>query len=169
MMKEIRQIKKYSNRRLYDTAQSCCITLSDVRDLVLDQQEFQVVDAKTGEDLTRSVLLQIFLEEENGSAPMLSNALLARMIRFYGDSMQGFMGRYLENNVEAFSQMQAWFHDQAKTMSGDKSPVPSEMWLRFLDLQGNALQSMLKHDMDQCQRLFSQMQDVDAESFISGK
>lgn len=95
-----RLIKKYPNRRLYDTQTSSYITLSDVKQLVLDADEFTVVDAKTSEDLTRSILLQIILEEEAHGAPMFSSAVLSQIIRYYGHAMQGMMGSYLEKNVQ---------------------------------------------------------------------
>src|SRR5690349_24622795 len=88
-----RLIKKYPNRRLYDTQTSSYITLTDVKQLVLDADEFTVVDAKTSEDLTRSILLQIILEEEANGAPMFSSAVLAQIIRYYGHAMQGMIAR----------------------------------------------------------------------------
>src|SRR5678816_2160478 len=91
-MAQVRTIKKYPNRRLYDTEISSYITLEEVRQLVLDNEEFEVRDAKTGDDLTRSVLLQIISEHEETGSPMFTTQLLSQVIRFYGDSMQGFMG-----------------------------------------------------------------------------
>jgi polyhydroxyalkanoate synthesis repressor PhaR len=110
----IRTIKKYPNRRLYDTDSSSYVTLTEVKQLVMGAQPFVVVDAKTGDDLTRSILLQIILEEETGGVPMFSEAVLANIIRFYGHAMQGFMGSYLERNVQAFSDMQVKMAEQAK-------------------------------------------------------
>jgi polyhydroxyalkanoate synthesis repressor PhaR len=89
-------IKKYPNRRLYDTETSTYITLTDVKQLVLENEEFKVLDAKSSEDLTRSILLQIILEEESGGLPMFSSPMLSQIIRFYGHAMQGMMGSYLE-------------------------------------------------------------------------
>ena len=97
-----RTIKKYPNRRLYDTANSGYITLVDVKQMVLDNIDFQVVDAKTGEDLTRAILLQIILDEEGGGVPMFSAEMLSLMIRFYGSAQQTIMGQYMEQNVKAF-------------------------------------------------------------------
>ena len=159
MADKTRLIKKYPNRRLYDTASSCYITLADVRDLVLGQDEFQVIDAKTGEDLTRSILLQIILEEESGGAPMFTSDLLAQMIRFYGNAMQGFMGRYLENNIKAFSEMRAKLQEQSKALYGENSPVSKDLWTQFLNFQGPAMQSMMGTYMDQSRRMFTQMQE----------
>ncbi|MDP5241412.1 polyhydroxyalkanoate synthesis repressor PhaR [Uliginosibacterium sp. 31-16] len=159
MAEATRLIKKYPNRRLYDTASSCYITLADVRDLVLGQEVFQVVDAKTGDDITRSILLQIILEEENGGAPMFTSDLLAQMIRFYGNAMQGFMGRYLENNITAFSDMQAKLQEQTKSLYGENSPMSKDMWTQFLNFQGPAMQGMMGTYMEQSKRMFAQMQE----------
>ena len=95
-------IKKYPNRRLYDTQTSSYITLVDVKQFVLENDDFAVVDAKTGEDLTRIILLQIILEAESGGTPMFSSVALAQIIRYYGHAMQGMMGSYLEKNIQAF-------------------------------------------------------------------
>ena len=92
----VRVLKKYPNRRLYDTQTSSYITLADVKKMVLDGQAFEVRDAKTSEDITRSILLQIILEEETGGVPMFSTQSLEQIIRFYGHAMQGVMGAYLE-------------------------------------------------------------------------
>jgi len=113
----VRVIKKYPNRRLYDTATSSYITLSEVKQLVLDGKALSVRDAKTDEDLTRSILLQIILEEESGGMPMFSETVLANIIRFYGHAMQGFMGNYIEKNVQAFSDMQSKMAEQTKTFT----------------------------------------------------
>lgn len=155
----IRQIKKYPNRRLYDTASSSYITLADVRNLVLAQTPFQVIDAKTGEELTRSILLQIILEEESGGSPMFTSELLEQMIRFYGNATQGFMGSYLESNIKAFTEMQGKLQDQAKTLYGENNPINQELWTQFLNFQGPALQSMMGAYMEQSKRMFVQMQD----------
>ena len=105
----LRLIKKYPNRRLYDTRTSTYITLADVKQLVLANEEFQVVDAKSSEDLTRSILLQIILEEESGGMPMFSSNMLSQIIRFYGHAMQGIMGSYLEKNIHTFIDLQKVF------------------------------------------------------------
>ncbi len=159
MADQLRLIKKYPNRRLYDTASSCYITLADVRDLVLSQESFQVVDAKSGEDITRSILLQIILEEESGGAPMFTSDLLAQMIRFYGNAMQGFMGRYLENNITAFTDMQAKLQEQTRSLYGENSPMSKDLWTQFLNFQGPAMQSMMGTYMEQSKRMFTQMQE----------
>src|ERR1043165_6241818 len=116
---QLRLIKKYPNRRLYDTKTSSYITLADVKQMVLKQEEFQVVDAKSGEDLTRAILLQIILEEEStGGLPMFSSDLLSQLIRFYGNAMQGMMGTYLEKNIRAFHDIQRTLQEQSSKMYG---------------------------------------------------
>jgi polyhydroxyalkanoate synthesis repressor PhaR len=102
----VRVIKKYPNRRLYDTDTSTYITLSDIKQLVMDHELFVVRDAKTSDDLTRSILLQIILEEEANGSPMFTTSVLSNIIRFYGHAMQGLMGGYLEKNMQALMEMQ---------------------------------------------------------------
>jgi len=97
-----RLIKKYPNRRLYDTQTSAYVTLSDIKALVMSGEVFRVLDAKTDDDLTRNILLQIILEEEAGGAPVFSSQMLSQIIRFYGNSMQGLMGSYLEKTMQSF-------------------------------------------------------------------
>lgn len=101
-----RIIKKYPNRRLYDTTTSTYITLTEIKQLVMDSAVFSVRDAKSGEDLTRSILLQIILEEEANGTPMFTAPVLSNVIRFYGHTMQGFMGGYLEKNMQSLMDMQ---------------------------------------------------------------
>ena len=113
-----RIIKKYPNRRLYDTETSAYITLADVKQFVLENQVFEVQDARTSEILTRSILLQIILEEESGGVPMFSSDMLANIIRYYGHSMQGLMGSYLERSIGAFHEAQRKFQEQTQTLYG---------------------------------------------------
>src|SRR5690242_17982890 len=134
---QVRLIKKYPNRRLYDTKTSSYITLADVKVMVHKQEEFQVVDAKSGEDLTRSILLQIILEEEStGGLPMFSSDLLSQLIRFYGNAMQGVMGTYLEKNIRAFQDMQKALQDQSQRIYGDNARGAQDLWAQFMNLQG---------------------------------
>ncbi len=147
-----RVIKKYPNRRLYDTDTSTYITLSDVKQLVLDSEPFVVRDAKTNEDLTRSILLQIILEAEAGGAPMFSEAALANIIRFYGHAMQGFMGSYLEKNVQSFTDLQAKITEQSKN-------VTPEMWAQFMNVQNPLVQGMMGKYVEQSKTVFEQMQE----------
>jgi polyhydroxyalkanoate synthesis repressor PhaR len=117
-MPAVRVIKKYPNRRLYDTEISSYITIEDVRQLIIEGVEFEVRDAKTGDDLTRQVLLQIIAEHEQNGEPMLSTQLLSQIIRFYGDSLQGFMGSYLERSMQMFLEQQQQFRQQMSGLIG---------------------------------------------------
>jgi polyhydroxyalkanoate synthesis repressor PhaR len=171
MEHQLRLIKKYPNRRLYDTKTSSYITLADVKQMVLKQEEFQVVDAKSGEDLTRQILLQIILEEESGGVPMFSSELLSQLIRFYGHAMQGLMGTYLEKNIRAFQDIQKTLQEQSSRMYGDNSRASQELWAQFMNLQGPAMQSLMQAYMEQSQKMFAQFQDqmsTQARSMFSG-
>lgn len=154
---KLRLIKKYPNRRLYDTQTSAYITLADVKQLVMDNEQFQVIDAKSNEDLTRSILLQIILEEETGGVPMFSSAMLAQIIRFYGHAMQGIMGSYLEKNIQAFIEIQNRLAEQSKGMYEGK--FGPEMWTQFMNLQAPMVQTMMSNYIEQSKNLFVQMQD----------
>ena len=147
-----RIIKKYPNRRLYDTETSAYITLAEVRRLVMDRTQFVVRDAKTNEDLTRSILLQIILEEEAGGAPMFTEAVLGNIIRFYGDAMQSFMGAYLEKNVQGFMDLQVTMAEQSKGLS-------PEMWAQFMNAKSPMMQGMMGAYVEQSKSVFTQMQE----------
>jgi polyhydroxyalkanoate synthesis repressor PhaR len=159
MENQLRLIKKYPNRRLYDTKTSSYITLADVKQMVLKQEEFQVVDAKSGDDLTRQILLQIILEEESGGMPMFSSDLLSQLIRSYGNAMQGMMGSYLERNIKAFQDIQKALQEQSQRMYGENARAPHELWTQFMNLQGPAMQSLMQAYMEQSQKMFSQFQE----------
>jgi polyhydroxyalkanoate synthesis repressor PhaR len=139
-----RILKKYPNRRLYDTQTSSYITLADVKQMVLDAQHFVVRDAKSSEDLTRSILLQIILEEETGGVPIFSAPMLSQIIRFYGHAMQGLMGSYLEKNLQAFADFQTRFSEQ-----GLPGAPGSELWS----------QGMMGPYLEQSRKMFQQMQE----------
>lgn len=121
-MSEPRIIKKYPNRRLYDTAISSYITLEDVKQLVLDRASFHVIDARTNTDITRGILLQIISEQEEQGTPIFTTDVLAHIIRFYGDTLQGMMGNYLEKSLQAFVDQQHLFREQMRTLIG-KNPL----------------------------------------------
>ncbi|MBP8812984.1 MAG: polyhydroxyalkanoate synthesis repressor PhaR [Laribacter sp.] len=159
MTTEKRVIKKYPNRRLYDTATSSYITLEDVKQLVLDHIDIQVTDAKTQEDITRSVLLQIILEEESSGAPLFTYDVLTQLIRFYGNAMQGLMGGYLEKNLELFSQMQSKLQDQTRQMMGDNPLTQGpNLWAEYMKFQGPAVQNMMTNYLEQSTNMFVEMQ-----------
>jgi polyhydroxyalkanoate synthesis repressor PhaR len=117
-MSDLRVIKKYPNRRLYDTEISRYITLEEVRQLVLENVRFRVEDKRSHEDITRSILLQVIAEQEEGGNPIFTTELLTFIIRFYGDPMQNSISRYLELSMRMFLDQQAHFTEQLKTMLG---------------------------------------------------
>jgi polyhydroxyalkanoate synthesis repressor PhaR len=154
-----RLIKKYPNRRLYDTKTSTYITLADVKKLVLEGQEFQVVDDKTKEDLTRSILLQIILEEENGGVPMFSSDILTQFIRSYGSAMQGMLGAYLERNMQLFGEIQKRMREQSQKLYGEPAKFNEELWKQFMSFQAPAMQGLVSAYMEQSRNVFLQMQE----------
>jgi polyhydroxyalkanoate synthesis repressor PhaR len=158
-----RVIKKYPNRRLYDTQTSTYITLAQVKTMILARERFVVLDAKTQEDLTRSILLQIILEEESGGVPMFSTAILENIIRFYGHSMQGMMGTYLEKNVQTFIEIQNTLAEQSRTAIGKPAMNP-EMWTHLMNMQAPMMQGMMSQYVEQSKNLFVQMQEQMTES-----
>lgn len=117
-MSQVRIIKKYPNRRLYDTEISSYITLEDVRQLIVDREEFLVRDARTGNDLTRSVLMQIIAEHEEHGQPIFTAELLTQVIRFRGDSLQGMMGDFLERSLQFFLDQQQQFRGHVGNLVG---------------------------------------------------
>ncbi|MFZ5568148.1 MAG: polyhydroxyalkanoate synthesis repressor PhaR [Pseudomonadota bacterium] len=147
-----RVIKKYPNRRLYDTQTSSYITLAEIKQLVMDNVTFVVRDAKSGEDLTRSILLQIILEEEAGGTPMFSTSVLANIIRFYGHAMQGFMGGYLEKNIQTMQELQT-------RMAEHSQGLTPEMWNQFMAMQAPMMQGLVTQNLEQSKNLYLQMQE----------
>jgi len=154
-----RVIKKYPNRRLYDTATSSHVALADIKLLVMAGEPLVVRDAKTGEDLTRSILLQIILEQEAEGAPILTERMLANVIRFYGNTMQGFMGPYLEKNVQTFVDIQTQLAERSKDLTtlplmpnviGNYAEQSKNV---FMDLQ----EQMQKHMQKQTEQMLEVM------------
>ena len=164
----MRIIKKYPNRRLYDTATSGYITLADVRQMVVENTPFEVRDAKTNDELTRTILLQIILEEEAVGVPMFSNDMLSQMIRFYGGAMQGVVGGLFEQNVRAFTEFQKNIAEKGGTLIGtaaaDGSPAGSEVWQQFMQLQAPAMQGVMGNYLEQSSKMFLDMQQKMKES-----
>ena len=122
-MADNRLIKKYPNRRLYDTAISSYVTLEDVKGLVLDGVDFEVTDAKAGTDLTRTILLQIISEQEEGGEPIFSSELLAQIIRAYGGNMQSLLTSYLEKSMDLWADQQSALRERARTFMDASNPV----------------------------------------------
>ena len=149
---DVRTIKKYPNRRLYDTQTSTYVTLAEIKKLVMLACPVQVLDAKTGEDLTRAILLQIILEEESAGVPMFSEAVLSNIIRFYGHTMQGHMGSYLENHVQSFMDWQSQLGESAPALS-------PEVWHQFMQWQSPLMQNMFSGLGQPSQTSVAQVQD----------
>jgi polyhydroxyalkanoate synthesis repressor PhaR len=147
-----RVVKKYPNRRLYDTTTSTYITLAEIKHLVMASEPVVVRDAKTGEDLTRSILLQIILEEEAVGAPMFSEAVLAHLIRFYGHAMQGYMGTFLEGQLQMFTDWQSRMGEQSHGLTAEK-------WGQFMQWQSPLLQNMLSSMLQPSSAVMGQMQE----------
>jgi polyhydroxyalkanoate synthesis repressor PhaR len=105
-MSELRTIKKYPNRRLYDTVESRYITLADIRKLVIDRIDFVVIDKKSQEDITRAILLQVIADQEHGAEPLLGRDFLSQIIRCYGAALHGMVGSYLEQTLKLFVSQQ---------------------------------------------------------------
>jgi polyhydroxyalkanoate synthesis repressor PhaR len=143
-MSEPRIIKKYPNRRLYDTVISSYITLGDVQRLVIERTPFRVVDARSNADITRSILLQIISEQEERGNPIFTTEVLAHIIRFYGDTLQGMMGNYLEKSLQAFIDQQQLVREQMRNFMG-KNPLTmmSELAERNLSLWQSMLDERL--------------------------
>lgn len=158
MTQSPRIIKKYPNRRLYDTETSSYITLTDVKKLVIEGVEFRVEDAKSKDDLTRSILLQIILEEESAGSPLFSCDMLTQIIRFYGNAMQGMMGNYLEKNIHTFIEIQKRLQDQSRQLYGQNPMLNSEAWSEFVKMQGPAIQGLMGSYLEQSANAFMEMQ-----------
>jgi polyhydroxyalkanoate synthesis repressor PhaR len=158
MSRPARIIKKYPNRRLYDTEKSAYITLTEVKQMVIEQEEFRVVDTKSNEDLTREILLQIILEEESSAAPIFSSDMLTQMIRSYGGAMQGVMGTYLDRSIHSFLEAQQKLQDQFRNVYGESASMSGERWAQFLSAQMPAMQSLMGSYLQQSANMFMGLQ-----------
>lgn len=145
-MSDQRIIKKYPNRRLYDTAISSYITLHDVRRLVTEGVSFQVVDVRSKDDITRSILLQIISEQEESGVPIFTSDALTKIIRAYGKNMENVMGDFLERGLEAFSEQQQAMTKQMQNLIGGGDPVSAmtDMTKRNLEMWTNMQQEFFK-------------------------
>jgi polyhydroxyalkanoate synthesis repressor PhaR len=152
MAKE-RLIKKYANRRLYDASQSRHVTLDDIREFIIQGEKISVVEDKTGEDITRLILLQVIAEQEQFGKPILSTPLLESIIRFYGNGMQEFMSRYLEKSVETFSRQQETLQTQiSKLMANAPITTMGELAKQNLDYWTRMQESVAAAFMPKMQR-----------------
>ncbi|SBW85209.1 hypothetical protein PVE_P0168 (plasmid) [Pseudomonas veronii 1YdBTEX2] len=143
-----RLIKKYPNRRLYDTHTSSHVTLTDIRQMVIDGTSFEIVDAKSGEDLTRSILMQIIQEAESDGEPIFSSDMLKSIIRFYGP-FQGMFGVYLDKSIQAILDIQAQTNAQS-----------SQAWSEFMHKQMPTMQNLMQQYIDQSQSLYLAPQNL---------
>ncbi|MGB5540676.1 MAG: polyhydroxyalkanoate synthesis repressor PhaR [Gammaproteobacteria bacterium] len=144
-MAEERIIKKYANRRLYDTAESRYVALDDIRQLVMDGRTFRVIDTVNGDDITRSILLQVIVEQEEKGQPMLSTRLLEQIILYYGNTLQSFVGTYLEKSMDSFVGQQQLLQDQMEHMLRmAPSSVLKEMAERNMELWKTMQENLLK-------------------------
>lgn len=172
---EIRVIKKYQNRRLYDTATSTYIVLEDIKQMIVDGDIIQVTDVKSGEDVTRSVLLQIILEEEANQTPIFTNDFLLQIIRFYGKSFQSAISPFLEQGIDMLRQTQKRFYSQLKaTYPKDSLPPSIDLWKEFLNDHGPQVQQNIFNYLTSSANNFLQMQEqvqeqisTQAEKFIN--
>lgn len=138
IMPEVRLIKKYPNRRLYDTEESCYITLSEVRNLVVNNVPIKVIDRNSNEDITRTILLQIIMEQEAGGEPLFNIDMLARFIRNYGIESQQNFSSFLQQSMEFFAEQQANFQKQVNSSLGN----PMDMWMKWGEKNMQSLQRM---------------------------
>ena len=130
----VKLLKKYPNRRIYDTSTSSYITIADIRQMVLNYERFQVIDSKTGADLTRATLLQIITElESEGRESLLTDKVLEELIRFYGDNMSSLLGKYVEQAICGLINQQNKIREQVKQTIDKSTPLPllSEMTKQY--------------------------------------
>lgn len=146
-MTDERLIKKYPNRRLYDTSESRYITLEEVKKLVMESIPFRVVDSQTEADLTRAILLQIIMEQESGGNPLFTVAMLERFIRFYGDATQAALSSFLDLSLDMFLKQQRAMSEQ---MQSPWSGNPMDFWMKvgqqnmsfWKEMEGNFQKAM---------------------------
>jgi polyhydroxyalkanoate synthesis repressor PhaR len=153
--KKIRLIKKYPNRRLYDTRTSSYVTLADIKELVINHEEFLVTDTKSSKDLTRSILLQIILEEEAGKLPIFTESMLSQIIRIYGNSMQSMMGNYLEKNLQIFTDTQTKFKDYSNKNTNTNPFISPDAWTKVFSNQAPDMQKFMSNYFEQTKNAFN--------------
>lgn len=147
-MEDKRIIKKYPNRRLYDTEESKYITLEDIKKLVIENKEFIVKDVKSEEDLTRSILLQIISEQEDDGEPLFSTEALSHIIRFYGDSVQSVASDYIQKSIDLFVSQQKQIQDQLQTaVSNNPITAMAEITEQNLDMWKKMQESFFENAM----------------------
>ncbi|MFN8770269.1 MAG: polyhydroxyalkanoate synthesis repressor PhaR [Neisseriaceae bacterium] len=156
----IRIIKKYQNRRLYDVSTSTYVVLDDIKQIIMDGEEIKVIEVKTNQDVTRTVLLQVLLEEEMHGVPMFSNDFIYQIIRFYGKAFQSSLGPFLEQGVDLFRRMQKKFYEQVREVYGkEKLSSGVELWKDFIEKQGPGIEEIVKEQMQTSTGAFLKMQE----------
>ena len=146
----MRVFKKYPNRRLYDIEQSKYVNLEDIRKLIVKGESISVLDFKTEKDLTRSVLVQIISEQEDeGHEPILTNRVLEQLIRFYGDKMQSFIGRYIEQSIMTFIEQQERYRKTLRDITeAEPLKVMRKAMEQNLDFWNRMTQGTNRRDQD---------------------
>lgn len=160
-MSNVTIIKKYPNRRLYDTSTSTYITLNDIKEMVLRSEEFNVIDAKTNEDLTRQTLMQIMLEEEAQGMPLFSVSMLSRMIKMYGQTQQSTFGPFFENSLQQFLKTQEVIEQQMKKMSSsgfDSKKSEANIWKSGVEQNSKIWQELFDQQKKTGDAFLEQMQ-----------
>lgn len=158
--KSVRVIKKYQNRRLYDLSTSTYVVLEDIKQMIMDGEIIQVIDAKSEQDVTRTVLMQVILEEEVNGVPIFSNDFLFQIIRFYGKAFQSSLSPFLEQGVDLFRRMQKKFYEEIRDVYGkDKLNSGAELWREFMEKQGPEIEKSIKTQMQNNASVFLQMQE----------
>jgi polyhydroxyalkanoate synthesis repressor PhaR len=143
----MRVIKKYPNRRLYDTEKSAYITVADVLKIIRSGEDFQVVDAEGGKDITRSVLVQIITEQEGGASPIFTTDMLTRFIRVYDDNSQALFGEFLDKNMKMFGEQQKIFQDQMGNLIGSPLQIMQDLTERNLSMWSDMQSQFMKMAM----------------------
>ena len=157
---QLRIIKKYQNRRLYDISTSTYVVLDDIKKIIISGEEIKVIDAKTEEDITRSVLLHILLEEEMNGVPIFSNVFLFQIIKFYGKTFQPTVSPFLEQGVDLFRKTQKRFYEKIRDLYGkEKLSSGVELWREFMREQGQDIEDVLQDKLQNSTDAFLKMQD----------
>ena len=145
-MADERLIKKYPNRRLYDTEESRYVTLAEVKELVMGGVTFRVIDSQTEQDITRAILLQIIMEQESGGQPLFTASMLERFIRFYGDATQAAFSSFLDQSLDMFQKQQRAISEQIQNLWGTN---PMDFWMKVSQQNVNVWQDLAKSQDEQ--------------------
>ena len=157
---EVRVIKKYQNRRLYDTSTSTYVILEDIKQMIMDGDAVRVLDVKTEEDITRGVLLQIILDQEVSSKQIFSNDFLVQIIRLYDKAFQASLSPFLEQGLDLFRKVQKNFYEQIRDVYGkEKLSSGVSLWKEFMQQQGAQMEASIKDHVEYNSNMFLKMQE----------